>query len=418
MPAALLPQNEPERLKRLADYGILDTVSEAEYDDIVRLAAQICQTPIALISLIDESRQWFKAKVGLDVNETHRDAAFCAHAILKPEVILQVQDALVDERFEDNVLVQEEPGIRFYAGAPLVSPDGFPLGTLCVIDVKPRKLSQEQTELLAALSRQVAALLQLRIETKRTAFYQYELERSNEELKTFANIVAHDLKEPLRGIEIFTQFLLEDIDKGFDETNLKRIRSIALASHRGQKLIDRLHHLSKLGYVFLKQANLNLNDLVKEASEAFKTQLRDPEVSLQCADLPAVEGDPVLLTEVFSQLISNALKYHDGQQKQIRIGSALSTDFGLDQRINAFYVADNGIGINAMHHSAVFEIFRRLHADDAYGGGSGTGLPIVQKIVRMHGGSVWIDRQYKDGTCCWFTLEPIPEGRGVEVISL
>lgn len=160
-----LPTNEEARLIELKKYEILDTLPEKAYDDITILAAHICDTPIALISLIDESRQWFKSKVGLTASETDRESAFCAHAIIDPNNVFIVPNATNDHRFLDNPLVTGEPYIRFYAGAPL-QVDGCGLGTLCVIDTKPRELTEAQIEALCALSRFVVSQLDLRYTLK------------------------------------------------------------------------------------------------------------------------------------------------------------------------------------------------------------------------------------------------------------
>ena len=153
------PEREAERLAELHRYRILDTDPEQAYDDLLTIVAGICGTPMGAVTLIDGERQWLKARQGIDVAETSRDVAFCAHAILEPDKLMQVRDSHLDARFAGNPSAQGEAGIRFYAGAPLVTSSGNALGTLCVMDTKPRELTKEQSEALTRLARQVVSLM-------------------------------------------------------------------------------------------------------------------------------------------------------------------------------------------------------------------------------------------------------------------
>lgn len=182
---AALPANEAERIAALRRYRILDTSPEAVYDDLARLAAYICQTPISLITFIDGERQWFKAHPGIEIDELNRNMAFCAHTILSPGDLLVVPDTHLDPRFSGNPLVTGPPYVRFYAGIALMSPDGFPLGTLCVLDTRPRRLKPEQQEALQALGRQTVTQLEMRSLSEMRA-QKLALEAANRKLQALA----------------------------------------------------------------------------------------------------------------------------------------------------------------------------------------------------------------------------------------
>jgi len=179
--SAPIPKNEVRRLKVLWQYDVLDTVPEEVFDDLTDLAAQICEAPMALISLVDEDRQWFKSKVGLSLNETARDISFCAHAIVNPGLLV-VPDARKDPRFRNNPMVTGPQNIRFYAGAPLITPDGHALGTLCVLDTKPRQLRPEQKSALLVLAHHVISQLELRRHARELAAARVDCTKQRAEL--------------------------------------------------------------------------------------------------------------------------------------------------------------------------------------------------------------------------------------------
>lgn len=190
------PANEAQRLAALQRARVLDTPQEATFDDLVRIAAAICDVPMAIVSLVDAERQWLKARIGVDVSETSRNDSFCAHAILDPETVMVVPDAFDDPRFHENPLVVGAPYIRFYAGVPLLDPQGFPLGSFCVMDRRPRELDDDQNHALTALARQASRLIDLHrlgLELghhlserdwyeQQLQQYQTELERQNADL--------------------------------------------------------------------------------------------------------------------------------------------------------------------------------------------------------------------------------------------
>jgi GAF domain-containing protein len=192
--SAPIPLNEVKRLKVLWQYEVLDTVPEELFDDLTELAARICEAPIGMITLVDENRQWFKSKIGVTVKETSRDISFCAHAINQEDLFI-VPDAAKDERFAMSPLVISEPKIRFYAGAPLITPDGYALGTLCVIDKVPRELRPDQKQALRILARHVISQLELRRHARELAAARQTGEKFKSEVDNLRAEVAKARRE-------------------------------------------------------------------------------------------------------------------------------------------------------------------------------------------------------------------------------
>ncbi|GAB3174912.1 GAF domain-containing protein [Telluribacter humicola] len=224
MKPAPLPDNEQERLKALQQYDILDTLPEDVYDDITRIASEICGTPYSLLTLVDKDRQWFKAKQGMDVTETPR-IHFCAYAIIDPNNTLVVPDARYDERFHDNPLVTGEPHLVFYAGVPLTDKDGYALGTLCVLDNRPRELSEQKLTALKALAKLISVHFELR-KTKR------ELQNTLDRLQNLGSGLAIDEKD-LQQLRTLIDPMLTEVEALVD------------ANPRPDQL-PRLEHLQKV----------------------------------------------------------------------------------------------------------------------------------------------------------------------------
>lgn len=237
-----------------------------------------------------------------------------------------------------------------------------------------------------------------------------DLERSNNELDAFAYIASHDLKEPLRGIHNYATFLLEDYGDKFDAEGRAKLQTLPRLTQRLETFIDSLLHVSRVGRSDLAVAETDLNNPLAEVLDTLHIRLQECGVEVRVPrPLPRVVCDRVRIVEVFRNLISNAMKYNDKDEKWIEIGYAdgRETDQadGAGRSAIVFYVRDNGIGIREKHLDAVFRIFKRLHGRDKYGGGTGAGMTIVKKIIERHDGRIWIESTLGVGTTFYFTLQ-------------
>jgi signal transduction histidine kinase len=353
---------------------------------------------MSLISLIDEDRQWFKARVGLDVSETAREFAFCAHAIHEPRKTLVVPDARLDNRFHDNPLVTGDPHLAFYAGVPLVNEDGLSLGTLCVLDSEPKTLSESQLIALNALADQVMALLELRRSKIALEKTLGNLEEKNRELEQFAFIAAHDLKSPLNGISSLTDVLIESHSEMFQQDGIRMLNAIRGSSQQLSSLITGL-----LDYYRLDSANQEMASLIKR--EELTSQIMnlfggDASVEFQFAIQPYTINThgPVLL-QVLLNLVGNAIKYSDKAKTIVKLE--------IEERKNGYriVVADNGAGIDSRFHDKLFELFETASSSDRFGKrGNGIGLATVKKLVNRIGGSIRFFSELGKGTTFEFTM--------------
>jgi two-component system, chemotaxis family, sensor kinase Cph1 len=244
-----------------------------------------------------------------------------------------------------------------------------------------------------------------------------ELKRSNEELQSFAYAASHDLKEPLRGIYNYTNFLLDDYSTALDEVGLERMQTLMKLSQRMDQLIEALLRFSQMRQATLVPREINLDRLVQSATEMMQVSRANSEMEFEVRvprSLPKIQGDQIMIQEVLTNLLSNALKYNDSALKVVEIGYVSPDErppyaLGLlpNPRVREklmFYVHDNGIGIKPQHLQTIFRLFKRLHGRNQYGGGTGAGLTIIKKLVERHGGEIWVDSQWGEGSTFWLTL--------------
>ncbi len=233
--------------------------------------------------------------------------------------------------------------------------------------------------------------------------YMEALEKSNKELDEFVYLISHDLKEPVRGIYSYSQFMAEDYAETLDAEGIKRLESLMKMSGRMSELIDKLLYFSRLDRMEPELKLVNLNDVIKGVTEMLDSTIQQKNVEITIdTELPSVMFDTARVSEIFYNLILNGIKYNDSEVKKINIGLCHHERAG---NAPTFYVKDNGIGIPEKHYDAVFKMFKRLHGREAYEGGTGAGLTIIRRIITQHGGDIWIDSSPQHGTYFYFTLE-------------
>lgn len=393
------PENEKERLENLKSFSILDTLPEEDYDNITKIAAEICNMPIALISLVDDKRQWFKSHHGLEATETPKEYAFCGHAINDPKSVFVVQDARKDERFHDNPLVSGDPEVVFYAGVPLTSENGLPLGTLCVIDHKPNLLSQSQIQSLRALSNQVMKLLELRKNKHLLEEALKDLEEKNEALEKFAYVAAHDLKSPLLSISGLANLLVEEYKVKIDNEGMEMLGMIIHSSENLASLVDGLLQYSKSDSVLNQEKSIiGLKEMKTEMLELFNFD-HSVEMTIN-SSLSSIKANKTAINQILINLVANAIKYNDKELAKIEISVSETS------KKYKFSVKDNGPGIAPENQQKIFNIFEKLNSQDRFGReGNGIGLATVKKLVEKLGGAIKVDSDLGNGATFNFSIE-------------
>ncbi len=379
---APIPEDDPARLATLYSYSVLDTAPEQGYEDVTALASFICGTPFSTITLVDKDRQWFKSEVGFGTNQTGRADGFCACALLSPETLI-VKDTRLDPRFAENPFVLSGPQIRFYAGAPLVAPNGHILGTVCVFDTKPRVLSAGQVAALEALSRQVMALFEVRlktIENERAAAAVMQ----NEKLAAvgrLASSMAHGINNPLEAVTNLIYLSRQRIQDP----------EIKVWLEQADQELRRLSTIANQTLQFHKQASrpqaISCLNLFSTALNVHEARLRNANITVEKrkrANEPVecFEGD---IRQVLGNLIANSIDAMPNGGRLI-VRSREHTDPRSGRKGLMLTIADTGVGMNQATQRRLFEAFFSTKGI----GGIGLGLWISADIVKRHQGRISI----------------------------
>ncbi|SFZ92127.1 Signal transduction histidine kinase [Flaviramulus basaltis] len=391
-----LPNNESRRLEIVKQYNLLDTLPESDFDNITNLVASICDVPISLITLLDADRNFLKSHYGLSLTESPRDVSFCGHAILSDEPIFIIKDATKDERFHDNPVVGEN-NLSFYAGVPLVNPEGFPLGTLCVYDNKPRELTEKQKEALIILAKQVVNLFELRFRNTMLNETLSNLNERNNTLKTFANKVSHDLKSPLANITSLSNLFKDELKVSHPEIDLEYLNYIEKSADTLRAYIDGiLKHYKTEELLENEKKETKLED-VFNSIKTILTLSPNHFKLLHKASLFNVNESA--LEQILLNLVDNGFKYNLNELPVVTI------DYSEDDTHHIFYVKDNGIGIEPNKQATLFDLFNTAHDADKNGNkGTGIGLYTVKTLINKMGGTIEVSSVINKETTFKFTL--------------
>lgn len=398
------PANEVERLEALKRLQIMDSESEQDFNDIVDLASKICNTPMSLIGLIDESRQWYKAKVGLDGNEVERDVTFCSHA-MHDDKMMVVPDATKDERFSGNPFVTDAPQIKFYAGIPLTTSEGYTLGTLCVLDTKTRELNDTQLLTLEILGKQVMKLIELRSRMLELNDAKKKAEDATQSKSLFLSTMSHEIRTPMNAIIGLTNMLLDDEPKN---EQVDRLKLLKFSGDNLLTIINDILDFSKIeaNKLTLENINLDLKELVANVVEMLRHRADEKKIRLILdydSKLPStVKGDRVRLSQIITNLLGNAIKFTEKGSVQL---SVIYKGEGDAHHKIEFRIKDTGIGIAPDKLKNIFESFSQASSDTTRKfGGTGLGLSISKNLLSIMGSSIEVESTPGVGSTFSFTL--------------
>ena len=394
------PPDEKQRLAAVRSYHLLDTLPERDFDNLTALAAMICDVPISMVTLLDSDRNFLKSHYGFPNNESPRDISFCGHAILDEGNLFIVEDASKDIRFEDNPYVQKM-NATFYAGAKLINPEGYVLGTLCVFDTKPRTLTMRQKKALVSLAYQVVNLFEARKRNRTLLSLQRELRERNEDLRNFAGIVSHDMKMPLANIILTSDILRSKYGPLLDNQGKEYLDYLKQSSFTLSEYITRLlEHYESDNTASSNIEVFDSNDLLEEIIDLLNINL-DCDINLPAENIE-MHANKSALEQILINLVANSIKYNDKDKIIINIDCTEDEDF------YNFTIDDNGMGIPQDRLAHIFELFATTDTLDRNGmKGTGIGLSTVKKLVDKLDGKMEVSSVLGKKTIFKFSIKKV-----------
>jgi signal transduction histidine kinase len=397
LPAAPLPPNEAARLADLRSFGILDTPYDPRFDRLARLAARVFGTSGAVITLLDAERLWFKAHVGVDVRELPREHGFCAWAVLSDELCV-AEDLRADARFADNPLVTAADGLRFYAGAPLISRDGHCIGTLAIFDPAVRRFDEAQRGHLKEFAALVLDALELHRSLSETEAAREEAMLASRSKGEFLAFMSHELRTPLNAVIGFAEMLQSEAYGPLGDDHYKDYAG--LIRQAGQHLLEVINSILDLSRIEAGKMTLTLDKLkaVNEADAVISlllTQARQKELSLvmdaSLHGLPALHADRSAFRQVLLNLISNAIKFTPAEGRIVVTGA-------VERDVVRISISDDGQGIAPADLVRLGEAFYQAGPKNQRRQGTGLGLAISHRLMALHGGKLKIESELGRGT--------------------
>lgn len=394
------PVSDPQRLRLLACTGLLDAEPEAFFDRLTGLTRDLLDVPVALVSLVDDRRQFFISQTGLpspwsEQRETPLSHSFCQTVVTTGNPLI-VTNSEQDDRVKDNLAIPDL-GVLAYAGFPIVA-EGEVLGSFCAIRGKAHQWTQLELRVVREFAETVSNEVELRLQLEKQKQIQAALESSNEELEQFAQIAAHDLKEPLRGVSCCLQAMRETLVDVPPKAQVLFDHASESAAHMSN-LIDSLKRYSRLGRDPIQAESLDLDWTVKRVlGDLARVVVEKNAVVEVDGSLGTAQVDPAQIRQLFQNLISNSLKFSR---------TDVPPHIVLSRQGDVFSVTDNGIGIDERYFERVFEVFRRLQSRQNYPG-TGIGLAVCRRIVERHGGAIWLEAKEDQGSRFCFQLGGSP----------